>query len=576
MSSFSRIVASDIPGRVRALRAVLLLWLIAAPPAAAQVQTGSILVRVTDPQGAVVPGVTVTISSPALVAGQMVGVTDQGGVYRFPSLPSGVYSVKLELAGFRTVVRENIVVSVGQTTPVDLTLEVATVAETVTVTGGSPVVDTTSANVNVILSQDLLQKTPGGRDIWSLVEYKVPGLVSSRPDVGGTAGGLQGGMTARGTPNSQNVQFLNGINVGDPAAVGFAGYYYDYDAFEEIQVSTGAHDISVPSSGVFLNMTTKTGGDRWSGKAGFFWEGEETQSRNVDDRLLDFGFRPETNSVDFVSDVSIQAGGPLVRNKVRFFGSFRDWRVHVNVPAAFSELVLDETNITSGLGNVTWQVDDNNRFTGFYTRQYYKKPNRFLGSSALFTSESNSNEDDVFDIVQALWNSVLSPDLFLDARLSYNRIFFPLYFNGRDQSLLDLSTGIRTRNAASEQIFIRNRLQASATFNYFVDRALGGRHEIRFGADHAHMPTSTEVHRWDDLEVAYRSATNTPVRVTLFNTPVQSKATLDVTALFLQDSYTVGRVTLFNTPVQSKATLDITALFLQDSYTVGRVTLTGG
>jgi hypothetical protein len=129
----------------------------------------------------------------------------------------------------------------------------------------------------------------------------VPGLVSSRPDVGGTSGGLQGGMTARGTPNAQNSQFLNGINVGDPAAIGFSGYYYDYDAFEEIQVSTGAHDISVPTSGVFLNMVTKSGTDR-TGQAVVFWEGDSTQTQNVDAR-----FSPasaETNQVDFVSDLT--------------------------------------------------------------------------------------------------------------------------------------------------------------------------------------------------------------------------------------------------------------------------------
>ena len=220
--------------------------LLSAGLAAAQVQTGSILVKVIDEQGAVVPGVTVTISSPALVTGQMVATTDAGGVYRFPSLAPGTYSVKLDLTGFQSMLRPNIVVSVGGTTPVDLTLTVAKMAETVTVTGEAPVIDTTSANVSVTLNQQLLQSTPGGRDIWSLVEYKVPSLISSRPDVGGTSGGLQGAMTARGTTNAQNSQFLNGINVGDPAAIGYSGYYYDYDAFEEIQVSTGAHDISVP------------------------------------------------------------------------------------------------------------------------------------------------------------------------------------------------------------------------------------------------------------------------------------------------------------------------------------------
>src|SRR6058998_229728 len=200
-------------------------------PAAALVQTGSILVRATDPPGAVVPGATVTITSSVLVAGSMNGVTDAAGVYRFPSLVPGNYNVKIELSGFQTIVREGIVVLVGQTTPIEASMRVATLAETVTVSGQSPTVDTTSANVNVNLSEQLIQATPGGRDIWALVEAKVPGLVISRPDVGGTSGGLQGTYSARGTVSQQNSQFLNGVNVGDPAAIGAAGYYYDFDAF---------------------------------------------------------------------------------------------------------------------------------------------------------------------------------------------------------------------------------------------------------------------------------------------------------------------------------------------------------
>jgi hypothetical protein len=183
-----------------------------ATPAVAQVQTGSILVRALDQQGAMMPGVTITISSPVLVAGTMTAVTDASGVYRFPSLVPGTYAVKTELSGFQTTNRENIVVLVGQTTPVEFQMKVASLAENVTVTGASPTVDTTSANVNVNLSEQLIQGTPGGRDIWALVESKVPGLVISRPDVGGTSGGLQGTFSARGTNSSQNTSFLNGVN----------------------------------------------------------------------------------------------------------------------------------------------------------------------------------------------------------------------------------------------------------------------------------------------------------------------------------------------------------------------------
>ncbi len=531
--------------RVRVwLAAIGLVVAFAALPVVAQVQTGSILVRATDEQGAAVPGVTVTLTSPVLVAGTMTGATDTGGVVRFPSLQPGVYSVKTELQGFRTVIRENVTVIVGQTVPLDMDLRVATVAETVTVTGTSPVVDTTSANTSVNLGEQLLQATPGGRDIWSLVEYKVPSLLITRPDVGGTSGGLQGVFNARGTTSAQNSSYLNGINVGDPAAIGAAGFYYDFDAFDDIQVSTGAHDITVPTSGVFLNMVTKSGGENWRGRLTGAWLGDATQTQNIDDELLRYGFRPETNAVDFVSDINISGGGPIIARKLRIFTSFRDWRVHVNVPAAFSTLVLDKTDITSGLVNANYQLNDNHRLTGLYSRQYYKKPNRFLTASNVTVLESTNNEDDVFDIYQVLLNSVVTQRFFIDARVGLNKIFFPTYLNGNDQTLLDTATNIRTRNAATGAERWRDRYQMNTTGQYYVDEALGGRHEFKFGADYSHMPVEQRDVRFDDVDITYSSATGLSQNVTLFATPVYSRTAVDVLALYAQDSVSWKRLTV--------------------------------
>ena len=158
----------------------------------------------------------------------------------------------------------------------------------------------------------------------------------SRPDVGGTSGGLQGTFSARGTTSAQNTSFLNGINVGDPAAIGAAGFYYDFDAFDDIQVSTGAHDITVPTSGVFLNMITKTGGNKWNG-AHHVHLHRTTACRAATTptrRCRSTASGPDGNTSDFVSDVNVTGGGPLVQNKLRFFGAFRDWRVHQNVAGA--------------------------------------------------------------------------------------------------------------------------------------------------------------------------------------------------------------------------------------------------
>jgi hypothetical protein len=525
----------------------VLAALLVASGVGAQVQTGSILVKAVDDQGGVVPGVTVTISSPVLVAGSMTGLTDAGGVNRFPSLVPGTYSIKLELAGFQTITRENIVVLVGQTTPVDFAMKVAALAENITVTGASPTVDTTSANVSVNLSEQLIQGTPGGRDIWGLLEAKVPSLIMSRPDVGGTSGGLQGVFSARGTTSAQNTSFLNGINVGDPAAIGAAGFYYDFDAFDDIQVSTGAHDITVPSSGVFLNMVTKTGGDKWHGASTFTWTGDSLQARNDHNPdLQKYGFRQDGNTSDFVSDFNLTAGGPLVQNKVRFFGAFRDWRVHQNVPVQNAEVVLDQTNITSGLGNVTWQVNQSNRITGFYSRQRYSKPNRLLNNASITVTDSTSDEEDMFDLLQGQWNTVLGKSFFIDARLGMNSILFPTYQNGgNQQSLTDNATGIVYGNFPTNTVRNRDRYQANATAQYYIDQALGGRHELRFGFDNSHAVVQNENTRVDDVRAFYNS-TLTPrsQTVEIYATPLVDRSALDVLAIFAQDTYSVKRLTL--------------------------------
>src|SRR5437773_7566159 len=425
-------------------------------------------------------------------------------------------------------------------------MKVAGVSANITVTGASPTVDTTSANVNVNLSEQLIQGTPGGRDIWALVEAKVPGLVISRPDVGGTSGGLQGTFSARGTASAQNTSFLNGVNVGDPAAIGAAGFYYDIDAFDDIQVSTGAHDITVPTSGVFLNMSTKTGGNRWNGGTTFTWTGDSLQARNDHDpNLQKYGFRPDGNTSDVASDINVTGGGPLVQNKLRFFGSFRDWRVHQNVPVQASQVVLDQTNITDGLGNFTWQLNQNNRLTGFYSRQRYSKPNRLLNNATITVIDSTSDEEDMFDLAQGLWNSVLGKNFFIDARLGLNKILFPTYQNGgNQQSTTDTATGIVYGNFPTDTIRNRDRYQANTTGQYYVDQALGGRHEFKFGFDYTHAITRNETTRPDNVSVNYTSASGSfvPQNVTLFATP-QNDATADnVLALFAQDSYSAKRL----------------------------------
>jgi hypothetical protein len=157
------------------MRTVLLfacLLLCSVSPVLAQIEQGRLTGTVKDAQGGVLPGVTVTVTSPALI-GQRTAVTETDGRYLVTSLPSGTYIVKFELTGFQTVERTNIRLSQGSTLTVEMELQVATLQETVTVTGESPVVDTTTTKVGAEFSGEALVGVPSATDLWATLAQTV-------------------------------------------------------------------------------------------------------------------------------------------------------------------------------------------------------------------------------------------------------------------------------------------------------------------------------------------------------------------------------------------------------------------
>jgi hypothetical protein len=526
--------------------------LLASAEAVAQIQTGVLIIKAVDDQGAVIPGVTVSVTSPVLPR-ELVGVTDAGGIYQLPGLTVGTYTVKTTLQGFQTVVREDVIVRQGQTATIDIAMKVSAVAEEVTVRGESPIVDSKTVGARVNIDTAIIEKTPGGRDIWNVVEYKAPGVVVESPDVGGNQGGLQRSMSARGTPNGQNTQMLNGVNVNDPAAQGFAMYYYVPTTLENVQVSTGAQDISVGTGGVFINMVTKSGTNTIRGSALQTYQGRNTQSRNVDDEQRQAGLRPDANSTELVNNTNFQIGGPLLQSKLFYFGTFNFQATHIKVPA-FPAVVpsyiqsplsgtsdQDTTDIIAGEGKLTYQLNARNRFEGFLARQRYDKPNR--GSSASNTQDSNSKELDTFFISQLAYNGIFSDRMFFDSKISYNNTNFPLLQKTDLQPLNDNTTAILYQNRASSQRMFRRRVQFVSNLNYYLPRFLGGRHELKGGIDNGFTPETVDTTRVADVNLAFTSSNGRAATVTIFNSPLQQKRAVMSTALYAQDSYTIGRLT---------------------------------
>ena len=188
----------------------------------------------------------------------LTAVTSETGTFQFPRIEIGTYSVKFELAGFKTVVNEGIVVTVGFSAAVNAQLGISTVQETITVTGESPIVDTKATGTKQTFTNELLQSIPSARDPWVILQ-QTAGIAMDRENVGGNMSGQQSNYVSRGGNPTNNKWSLDGVDITDMAATGASPSYYDFDAFEEMTITTGGVDVTQQTGGVGINLVTKSG-----------------------------------------------------------------------------------------------------------------------------------------------------------------------------------------------------------------------------------------------------------------------------------------------------------------------------
>ncbi len=336
------------------LRLCLLLLVFTSKILLAQPQSGAIVGVVTDSEGRGIPNISISIFGSTLTASGVSTTTNQNGEYRFPTLPPGEYKVDFFLGGFQHLIREGIKVQVGKTFALNTELNLAPVQET-TIVRGSPLIDVRSNNIGTHYSTKDLENLPTARDVWSVLE-EAPSMVSRNFNVGGNESGLQTVFNARGGSWSQNTHSLDGIDITQPGFTGVAQFYIDYDTIEELQASTTAHSAEVLSPGVSLNVITKSGSNNFHGGAKFFFENSDMQSSNLASDLVAIaGFGEK---IDSFTDFHAELGGPILRNKIWFYGAFRDHRIDRFMPGF---PIAESTEIQYGLFKGTVFVGQNHR-----------------------------------------------------------------------------------------------------------------------------------------------------------------------------------------------------------------------
>src|SRR5437762_5970204 len=296
--------------------------------ASAQSRTGSIFGKATDSSGGVRPGVTVMVTGPVLLQ-PLTAVTSDTGTYQFPRLEIGTYTVKFELAGFKTVVNEGIVVTVNFNAQVNAQMGISTVQETITVTGESPIVDTKEVGTKQTFTNELLQSIPSARDPWVILQ-QTAGIAMDRENVGGNMSGQQSNYVSRGGNPTNNKWSLDGVDITDMSATGASPSYYDFDAFEEMTINTGGVDVTQQTGGVGINLVTKSGSDRFKGSSQFYGTDQKFESNNIDNTLRSQG-ATSGNPIQNIKDYGVEAGGPLKKGRAWIWGSYGKQNIKVGV-----------------------------------------------------------------------------------------------------------------------------------------------------------------------------------------------------------------------------------------------------
>ena len=289
---------------------------------------GSIFGKVTDPSGGILPGVTVTVTGSGLQR-PLVAVTGASGTYQFPSVPIGTYTVTFELNGFKRAARPGVVIETNFNAPIDQKMEIGQVSEEMTITAAAPVVDTKKTTTGATFNKEILENIPTARDPWQIINM-TPG-VQAGLNVGGSSSGQQVGLSVYGT--SSNVQWnLEGGAITDLSS-NSSPSYFNFDSFEQIQVTTGGGDVSVQSSGLSINLVSKSGSNVFKGTAVATFENDAMQANNVTPELFYSGTSGllSGNPLQKITNFSVEYGGPIKRNRLWFWGAADKQDINVGV-----------------------------------------------------------------------------------------------------------------------------------------------------------------------------------------------------------------------------------------------------
>lgn len=493
----------------------LALILAVALPAFGQLQGGNIYGTLRDEQGGSLPGATLTLKGEDRT---VTFVTESNGEYRFLNLPPGSYTVTAVLTGFKTVIHENIIVVVGQNVDIPFVMQVAAVEESITVSGESPIVDTRKLGTGVNFTQEELQSIPNSRDPWALLRT-VPGVIVDRVNIAGNETGQQSEYAGKGGRRQDSTWTIDGVVVTDMAAVGASPTYFDYDAFEEIQISTGGHDIRQPTGGIGLNFVVKNGTNTFKGTARGFFTSEGLEASNIPAELESVVTPERADHNQQIADYGIEGGGPIVMNRAWFYGSLAKQDIRL-IRGQFGTPVVDRTVLRSHNIKGSWQATSKDMVSILWFLGAKEKYGRAPGAAQVEPASARWNQGGDYPesrphgLLKFEDNRVVTPRLFLSGKYAYYGTGFKLDpIGGMNQQAG--TSAILGQTFGSYQLSRNIRPQHSWNLdtNYFRT-GWGGSHDFRFGVGYRRTDAFTQgLWPGDMVRALENSATDFRARV---------------------------------------------------------------
>ncbi len=547
----------------RHLRSLLIVaaWLALMPTWTFAQGTAGISGVVRDTSDAVLPGVTVEVSSPALIEKTRTAITDGTGQYNVVSLPPGVYTVTFTLPGFATVRREGIELATGFAAKQDAAMKVGELNETVTVTGASPVVDVQNVNRQTVMTREIVDVIPSGRSYQELSAL-VPGITMTdagnlAPATGGSTGiGLYPQVSANGGRSSDLKIEINGLELNAFTSGRFDRSYMNIQAgaMQEFAISYSSAPAESDTGGVVTNMISREGANTYSANMFANLSGPKFQSDNVTDELRAKGVG-DADKQKTLYTVNPSVGGPVVKDKLWFYASLgrqateryvADTYINTDITAFRPVLDLNQQAFKSEKtweqsGRFTWQATTKNKLSVLHIR------NRFcqcpydpgLKGGRIQLPEAATMNSRGGDITQTMWTAPMTNRLLLDAivgrigQFKLHDAFVPL----KAPSIQE-ATGYAFRAPLGGSWYTEHSIsyQGRSAVSYVT-----GSHNVKIGGSFLLGDNALNNEQFGNMII--NTLNYRPTAVVYYATPTPSNANMRNYGLFAQDQWKISRLT---------------------------------